>query len=154
MWSTLTMAIHSAALQIMNPQQFKNCSVSSLQSSTHWAPLLSHSLHTGSAAEPLLHCVWRRKQTVSCECTHPVSAAVCICIQRFWVLLRPVGWLNSEDDLEAWWCPGQGSSHPGPQSDLLCQAAAAHRHTFSAWQLVRREERRENLQQFPVQDGF
>lgn len=51
-----------------------------------------------------------------------------------------MGWLNSEDDLEAWRSPAQGPSHPGPQSDLICQAAAAHRHTFSTWQLAKREE--------------
>lgn len=47
----------------------------------------------------------------------------------------PVCGLNTGDDLEAWWSPAQGSSHPGPQSDLLSQAPAAN-HTFSTGQLL------------------
>lgn len=53
-------------------------------------------------------------------------------------LTASVGRLNGEDDLEARRGPAQGSSHPGPQSDLLCQAAAAHRHISSTWQLLQR----------------
>lgn len=58
-----------------------------------------------------------------------------------WFSSAPESWLNTGDDLEARGRPDQGSPHPGPQLDLLGQAAAARRHTSGTRQLDVRRDR-------------